>query len=247
MAKIVVDAGHGGTDNGASGILNDVTYYEKTVNLDIALKLRDFLMTVKPQVEVIMTRINDIFITVCDRGTIAQTKNADVFISCHNNAITDKTACGTLTLYPDPDIPNYMGSKTFAEFVQRGMVDYLNNQGWQMQDRGVANFRVGLGVFRCSAPIPACLTETSFMTCPSDMEKLSKEKFREDAAYGIAVGIINYLNAVKGGNFSQPLRQPKPPVEEEKPPVIIEPNIIIPAIIALGLAFGITYFILGKG
>lgn len=244
---IVIDPGHGGTDSGANGSFEGVTYLEKTMNLDISLKLRDFLLTVKPKLNIIMTRTEDIFMGVCAKGTVAKQHNADVFISNHNNATGNSGVCGALTLYPDANIQNFLGSKVFAEFVQQNMVGYLNNQGWNMVDRGIANFRTNLGVFRCSQPIPACLTETAFMTCPFDMGKLRQEEFRADSAYGMALGIVAYLNETKNAGLSQPLREPVVPEEPEPPkpvPVPTEPNILLPVLLAGGLSFGLAYFFL---
>lgn len=78
---IVLDPGHGGTDNGSSGY-NGVI--EKDVNLKIGLYLRDYLNEYK-DVNVIMTRDNDQYLTVFDRGIIARNNRADLFISLHNN------------------------------------------------------------------------------------------------------------------------------------------------------------------
>ena len=78
---IVLDPGHGGTDNGASGY-NGVI--EKNVNLKIGLYLRDYLNQYK-DVNVIMTRDNDRYLTVFDRGIIARNNKADLFVSLHNN------------------------------------------------------------------------------------------------------------------------------------------------------------------
>lgn len=91
--KIVIDAGHGGHDPGAVGPNN---LYEKDVVLDIALKLRDLLSTNK-NYEIFLTRDKDVFIPLEERTAIANSKNADLFVSVHANASSSKAAKGIET------------------------------------------------------------------------------------------------------------------------------------------------------
>ena len=63
--------------------------YEKTLNLDIAKRLKK-LLTAKGY-EVIMTRTTDKFIELTERANIANINNADLFVSVHNNAIVNKS------------------------------------------------------------------------------------------------------------------------------------------------------------
>ena len=78
--KLVLDAGHGGSDSGA--IYNGV--YEKNINLRIALNLREYLSDYE-NVEVILTRDNDTFAEVFDKAMVARINSADLFISLHTN------------------------------------------------------------------------------------------------------------------------------------------------------------------
>lgn len=80
--RIVLDPGHGGKDPGAIGPNN---LYEKDVVLDIALKLKDIL-SVNSDLEVFLTRDSDVFIPLEERTAIANSKNADLFVSIHVNA-----------------------------------------------------------------------------------------------------------------------------------------------------------------
>lgn len=91
--KIVLDPGHGGHDPGAVGPNN---LYEKDVVLDIALKLRKILAQDR-SIEVFLTRETDIFIPLEQRTAIANSKNADLFISIHANASTRRDAKGIET------------------------------------------------------------------------------------------------------------------------------------------------------
>ena len=85
--KIAIDAGHGGTELGAIGCLND---NEKDVNLEISKILKEKLET--NGANVIMTREDDSFVGLNDRVEIANRNNAQIFISIHNNALPDSAA-----------------------------------------------------------------------------------------------------------------------------------------------------------
>lgn len=93
--RIVIDPGHGGHDPGAVG---PNKLYEKDVVLDIALKLRKILAE-DPSVEVFLTRDKDIFIPLEQRTAIANSKNADLFVSVHANASPRKEAKGIETYF----------------------------------------------------------------------------------------------------------------------------------------------------
>jgi N-acetylmuramoyl-L-alanine amidase len=91
--RIVIDAGHGGHDPGAVGPRK---LYEKDVVLDIALKVRKILMA-DPLNEVLLTRDKDVFIPLEERTSIANRKNADLFVSIHANASQNRQARGIET------------------------------------------------------------------------------------------------------------------------------------------------------
>jgi N-acetylmuramoyl-L-alanine amidase len=83
--SVVIDAGHGGPDNGMSGVsLSGTRVYEKNITLAVALKLADELRA--QGVTVYLTRSRDTLIALSDRGRIANTKHADLFVSIHVNA-----------------------------------------------------------------------------------------------------------------------------------------------------------------
>jgi N-acetylmuramoyl-L-alanine amidase len=93
--RIVIDAGHGGHDPGAVG---PNKLCEKDVVLDIALKLKKLLAN-KPNLEIFLTRDKDVYLKLEERTAIANSKNADLFVSVHANASPNRTARGVETYF----------------------------------------------------------------------------------------------------------------------------------------------------
>ncbi len=88
---VVIDAGHGGPDNGMMGPIGTPSWFvEKDVTLAVAKKLAIVLRA--RGVDVMMTRTTDTLIALADRGKIANSNHGDVFISIHVNAPGYQTA-----------------------------------------------------------------------------------------------------------------------------------------------------------
>lgn len=94
VRTVVLDPGHGGADPGA--VSNSGTQ-EKTIVLDIALRLKPKLEAAG--LEVILTRDKDELVTLSDRSKLANSKKADLFVSIHANASTNRQACGLETYF----------------------------------------------------------------------------------------------------------------------------------------------------
>src|SRR5690606_20485882 len=90
--KVVLDAGHGGKDYGASY----GGYIETNIVLDVALKVGKILEK-ESDIQVIYTRKTDVFIELKDRPMIANKANANLFVSIHCNAEAKRTAHGAET------------------------------------------------------------------------------------------------------------------------------------------------------
>ena len=83
--RIVIDAGHGGPDNGMRGpIGGGPPIREKDITLAVSRELRAILL--ERDVDVVMTRTTDTLIALSDRGRIANERKGDVFLSIHVNA-----------------------------------------------------------------------------------------------------------------------------------------------------------------
>jgi len=99
LDTVVIDAGHGGHDKGAighNGLL------EKEINLAVALKLGAYLEE-RLGVNVVYTRDDDRFITLRNRGKIANQAGGKLFISIHSNASHNRQAYGTETYFLGTD------------------------------------------------------------------------------------------------------------------------------------------------
>ncbi|MGB1384856.1 MAG: N-acetylmuramoyl-L-alanine amidase family protein [Flavobacteriales bacterium] len=96
VLTIVLDAGHGGKDPGNLGTGRYKTT-EKDVTLDVTLKLGGYIEENLPEVKVIYTRKDDSFPGLQDRVRIANEAQADLFISIHCDAFSDKGARGAGT------------------------------------------------------------------------------------------------------------------------------------------------------
>ena len=81
LRKIVIDAGHGGEDHGASGAFSK----EKDISLSIALKLESMLRDEMPDVEIYMTRTTDVFDPVTRKAKLANAAKGDLFVCIHVN------------------------------------------------------------------------------------------------------------------------------------------------------------------
>ena len=90
---LVIDAGHGGKDPGA---VNGKSQ-EKTINLNIALKMGKLIEENCKNVKVIYTRKTDVFVELYKRADIANKAGADMFISVHTNSAKNKSANGAET------------------------------------------------------------------------------------------------------------------------------------------------------
>lgn len=87
---VVIDPGHGGYDSGAVGTNGTV---EKAVTLEVALKLRDELKKLEA-FEVILSRENDVFVSLIDRVKLAQSSRAHLLFSLHADALQNASVRG---------------------------------------------------------------------------------------------------------------------------------------------------------
>ncbi|MCM8796032.1 MAG: N-acetylmuramoyl-L-alanine amidase [Candidatus Omnitrophica bacterium] len=99
IKKVVIDAGHGGSDPGAIGRTG---IREKVITLDIAKRLSSILRS--QGIEVVMTRTTDIFVPLSRRVEIANKSGAELFLSIHANANRIRSLSGFEVYYVSPRI-----------------------------------------------------------------------------------------------------------------------------------------------
>ncbi len=177
---IIIDAGHGGFDPGAIGA-SGLT--EKEVNLNIAHKVREKLE--KEELNVMLTRENDIFISLKERVRIANEAGGRIFVSIHNNASSKNHSEGTETfLAPGRDGECLL----LAELIQEELIAELN-----LFDRGVK--RDNFYVIKYTE-MPAVLVEVAFLSNSHEESLLESDLFCNKAAEAIARGIKKYIERV---------------------------------------------------
>ncbi|QRG68139.1 N-acetylmuramoyl-L-alanine amidase family protein [Brevibacillus choshinensis] len=174
---IVVDAGHGGKDPGTLGAAGN---HEKDYNLAVANKVVALLGQYK-EFQVVPVRTTDVFYELSERVAIANERNADLFLSIHANAFPKATAGGTETFYYNAN------SKTFAQIVHKHL------QGaTQFTDRGYK--QSGYYVIK-NTKMPAVLTETGFLSNPSENAKLTNPAFQDKIAQALVAAIREYYQS----------------------------------------------------
>lgn len=97
IERIIIDAGHGGSDPGNLGTGKYKTT-EKHITLDVALLVGKYIEKNIEGVEVYYTRTKDTYPTLVERAKFANNKKADLFISIHCDAFTKSTVAGSTSL-----------------------------------------------------------------------------------------------------------------------------------------------------
>ena len=185
--NIVVDAGHGGNDKGS--LDSTETVYEKDVALQIAKKVASRLGR-ESDVNVVMTRTEDKYVSLEERADIAKRANADALISIHLNAQKKfGDANGLETWYRGGATD---GSKELAASVQQTTTSYV-----EIMSRGI--LRNNFEILR-ETTMPAVLVECGFITNVSDMKKLKDPNYQDMLAEGIMQGTLSFLDAKNGKN-----------------------------------------------
>lgn len=218
VKTIMIDAGHGGSDSGATGKMGT---REKDISLDIAKRLKARLLKTG-RYRVLMTREDDVAVPLNKRVEIAQAAKSDLFISVHLNYLPFKPINIIETYYFGPtsddkirklaeqenagsaygmsdfkEMIEKLGetlklqeSRKFAMSIQKSL--FVNSRmNGNVYDFGVkrAPFVVLLGV-----DVPAVLAEVSCLSNSQEEKELSAEGHRENIARYLEAGIIDYLS-----------------------------------------------------
>jgi N-acetylmuramoyl-L-alanine amidase len=221
VGRIVIDPGHGGHDEGTTGLGG---LQEKDLVLSLAKELQR-LIEERLEAEVILTRDGDYFIPLEERTAIANQHKADLFISLHANSSRIRSISGVETYYLDfaknnaereiaarenattennvRDLEDLIKkiaqadkskeSRELASLVQKKLFSGARQILPLTHDRGVrsAPFIVLIG-----ANMPSVLAEVAFISNPKDERLLNKESARKNLARALFAGIEGYMKTL---------------------------------------------------
>ena len=189
---VVVDAGHGGEDGGATGVHGEL---EKDINLAIALELQRLLE--QHQFQVVMVRDWDTDLSDQNLPTVAQRKRSDlqrrlrlveesggcVLLSIHQNFFTESQYSGAQVFYSAND-PR---GEALAEAIRASIVETL-------QPENTRQNKVGEGVYLLEqCQVPAVLVECGFLSNPEEAAALADPDYQKRMAQAIYNGLVRYL------------------------------------------------------
>ena len=186
--RIAIDPGHGGSDSGAIG---PTGIMEKSVTMRVSRELKRLLEAEGAQV--VLTRTGDT--EVSEKGAaatsveelqarcdVANKANADIFLSIHADAFTNREVKGTTAYYYEKGTKQ---SRLLADSVRTALIDSIGTV-----DRGTqtCNFYVVK-----HTDMPAILVEISFISNPDEEKMMNSETGVKKIARGIADGIADYF------------------------------------------------------
>lgn len=187
-ATIFIDAGHGGKDPGTKGSVGGNTYYEKDINLSIALFLEKELNA--RGFNVVMSRTTDKTVELSQRAPMAKEANADMFISIHCNylKLNSGRAYGPIVFYTDRPNISY-NKKSFANIFSNGF-DNLKKMYPAMRTSRVKGdselYGEGYLALLANLDIPSVLLEIGFMSDESDLKMMIDSSWQKALASKIA-------------------------------------------------------------
>ncbi len=214
---IVLDPGHGGYDVGALG-RNGLR--EKTVVLDVALRLRDLLE--RDGFHVVMTRSDDHFISLSRRSEIANREGEGLFISIHANASRRRSASGfevyrladnaddyarSMNAVDSGSLPPGIGDSVSPKTQaivwdllytehRAGSTELAGSVCWALKSNHIPSQNRGVKSARFAvlkgSRMPAVLIEVGFVTHPAEAARLRTAGYRQQLAEGIRKGIVAF-------------------------------------------------------
>src|SRR5437660_4737334 len=225
LKTIVLDAGHGGHDSGATG---PTGLMEKDLVLDVTRRVAK-LVEARLGLKVLLTRDSDNFVTLRDRTSFANRQHADLFVSIHANAHREAAADGVETYFLSSEATDSAARQvaalenSAAQLEQptgrgAGQVDIVKAILWDLaqsefqvessrlaevvHDSMTQTLRISSrGVKQAGfyvlggAAMPAVLLEIGFVTNPREERKLKDMKYRDEIARAIFSGLAEYKRA----------------------------------------------------
>ena len=222
VRRIVLDAGHGGKDLGAtSGGPSQLP--EKDITLDIVQKLRPMLE--KDGFEVVVTRDGDSFLPLRERAFVANTSTSDIFVSIHVNSIIKHTSSRGIETYylgptNDPTLTRLAADENqtsgYSLADMRKLLDGIYADvrrdesrrlaaavqaqlftGLRRNDTGLENWGVKRAPFvvLVATEMPAVLAEVGCLSNSREAAMLQKPEYREQIAQALYQGIHAYASS----------------------------------------------------
>ena len=192
--KICLDPGHGGQAHVPNYKRGPTGVREAEVNLKVALHLRDMLQNVGATV--VMTRVDDSYVSLAKRSQIANESGADFFISLHHNGIDNSPETNYTSTWYHGDADDSRQSLDLARYIQQGVSDALRLP--RSPATGLYSDKLvtasGFGVLRLTE-CPAVLCEASFLSNPEEETRLQDDNYLRLEAYGYLLGIARYVAA----------------------------------------------------
>lgn len=181
---ILIDPGHGAFDPGKVGARNTL---EKDINIQIALKLQTYLELSDGYV--LMTRADDQAVgqtknaDMAGRKHIANTSEADILVSIHQNAFTDGKPRGPMVFHYSDE----KQSVDLATAIQDRMNTALERSPNRKPKKNKSYFILK------KTTIPAVIVECGFLTNTWDLDCLKQDSYQEKVAWAIYQGIVDYF------------------------------------------------------
>ncbi len=190
---LVVDAGHGGTDNGAIG-LNDVN--EKDINLSIAKKIEE--LAPEYGVKVLMTREDDKTVSLQDRMDFIRVTQPNACVSIHiNSSAGQETVRNGASIYipRNETKDNYKQSYLLGSTVLQNVEKNFTVDSTLLQRKSKGIYIID------SNPYPAIILECGYINNDNDLKQLADNTKMEQLARDILKGVVAYANADKNASL----------------------------------------------
>ncbi|MGI6702002.1 MAG: N-acetylmuramoyl-L-alanine amidase family protein [Christensenellales bacterium] len=189
---LVIDAGHGGIDEGVHGTVTGIA--ESEINLKVSKFLKAYFADAG--FKVVMTRTTDAGLygiktkgfktrDMNNRKKIIERENPDIVLSVHMNYYTSPVRRGLQVFYT-----NTTASKNLADEIQRIANININNP---ITGRNLINLYGDYFMLKCTAA-PSVIVECGFLSNPEDEKLLCSDAYLKELAYYIFSGVISYLN-----------------------------------------------------
>ncbi len=192
--KICLDPGHGGQGHIPGYKRGPTGLREAEINLKVANYLKKMLEQV--EATVIMTRVDDTYVSLPERSQIANKNHADFFISLHHNGIDNNPEINYTSTWYHGDADESRPSLDLARYIQHEVSNAMRlpksaSTGLYSDKLIVAS---GFGVLRLTK-CPAVVCEASFYTNPEEEARLKQDDYLKREAYGYFLGIARYVEA----------------------------------------------------